>query len=63
MEKEARREWREDHAVDTGLGLLLRVAWRGGDQPVAVLRCYGGPGCCDSSLQLLLSGSGVSSTS
>ena len=39
----------------------FNAAWHGGNQPVALLRCYGGPGCFDSSLKLIHSvGSGVS---
>uniref|UniRef100_A0A9J8DLJ4 Tc1-like transposase DDE domain-containing protein n=1 Tax=Cyprinus carpio carpio TaxID=630221 RepID=A0A9J8DLJ4_CYPCA len=39
-------------------------AWHGGKQPVALLRCYGGPGCFDSGLKLIQSvGSCVSQLS
>ncbi|TRY92428.1 hypothetical protein DNTS_028996 [Danionella cerebrum] len=42
----------------------LNGAWHGGDQPVALLRCYGGPGCFDSGRKLLQSvGSCVSQRS
>src|SRR4029434_1454472 len=37
------------------------AAWHGGVQSVALLRCYGSPGCSDSGLQLFcFVGSGVS---
>ena len=29
------------------------MAWHGGDQPVALLRCNGSPGCFDSGLQVV----------
>ncbi len=39
----------------------LNAAWHGGDQFVALLRCYGSPGFFDSGLQLIcIVGSGVS---
>ncbi len=39
----------------------INVAWHGGNQPVALLRCNGSPGCFDSSLQVIcIVGSGVS---
>uniref|UniRef100_A0A8C1PJU4 ABC-type glutathione-S-conjugate transporter n=1 Tax=Cyprinus carpio TaxID=7962 RepID=A0A8C1PJU4_CYPCA len=42
----------------------FNAAWHGGNQPVALLRCYGGPGCFDSSLKLIQSvGSCVSQLS
>lgn len=42
----------------------FNVAWHGGNQPVALLRCYGGPGCFDSGLKLIQSvGSCVSQLS
>ena len=30
----------------------FNAAWHGGNQPVALLRSYGGPGCFDSGLKL-----------
>ncbi|KAI2645511.1 Titin [Labeo rohita] len=33
----------------------FNAAWHGGNQPVALLRCYGGPGCFDSGLKLIQS--------
>ncbi len=37
------------------------AAWKGGNQPVALLRCNGSPGCFDSGLQAIcIVGSGVS---
>jgi len=33
----------------------FNAAWHGGDQPVALLRCYGGPGCFDGGLKLIQS--------
>uniref|UniRef100_A0A9J8C6G5 Tc1-like transposase DDE domain-containing protein n=1 Tax=Cyprinus carpio carpio TaxID=630221 RepID=A0A9J8C6G5_CYPCA len=42
----------------------FNAAWHGGNQPVALLRCYGGPGCFDSGLKLIQSvGSCVSQLS
>ncbi len=39
----------------------INVAWHGGDQFVALLRCNGSPGCFDSGLQVIcIVGSGVS---
>ena len=39
----------------------ISAAWYGGDQPVALLRCYGNPGCFDNRLQLVcIVGSSVS---
>ncbi len=54
------------HALNTWLGLLcmnycINAAWHGVNQPVALLRCNGSPGCFDSSLQVIcFVGSGVS---
>lgn len=31
----------------------ISAAWHGGDQPLALLRCYGSPGCFDNSPQLV----------
>uniref|UniRef100_A0A9J8DCQ8 Tc1-like transposase DDE domain-containing protein n=1 Tax=Cyprinus carpio carpio TaxID=630221 RepID=A0A9J8DCQ8_CYPCA len=42
----------------------FNAAWHGGNQPVTLLRCYGGPGCFDSGLKLIQSvGSCVSQLS
>ncbi len=39
----------------------INVAWHGGDQTVALLRCNRSPGCFDSGLQVIgIVGSGVS---
>ncbi len=39
----------------------INAAWHGGNQPVALLRCNGSPGCFDSGLQVIcIVGSGVS---
>ncbi len=39
----------------------INVAWHGGSQPVALLRCNGSPGCFDSGLWVIcIVGSGVS---
>ncbi len=49
---------------NTWLGLLLHELlhqWHGGNQPVALPRCNGSPGCLDSGLQVIcIVGSGVS---
>ncbi len=46
------------------LNYCINAAWHGGDQPVALLRCNGSPGCLDSGLQVIcVVGSGVSSSS
>ncbi len=43
------------------MNYLINVAWHGGNQPVALLRCNGSPGCFDSGLQVIcIVGSGVS---
>ncbi|KAF4085549.1 hypothetical protein AMELA_G00096430 [Ameiurus melas] len=45
--------WGGNHCID--------VAWPGGNELVALLRCSGSPGCFDSGLQLVcIVGSGVS---
>ena len=31
----------------------FNAAWHGSNQPMALLRCYGGPGCFDSGLKLI----------
>jgi len=42
----------------------FNAVWHGGNQHVALLRCYGGPGCFDSGLKLIQSvGSCVSQLS
>lgn len=42
------------------LNYCISVAWHGGNQPVAWLRCYGSRGCFDSCLQpISIVGSGV----
>ncbi len=42
------------------LNYCSNAAWHGVDQSVALLRCYGSPGCFDSGLQLFcIVGSGV----
>ncbi len=35
------------------MNYCINVAWHGGNQPVALLRCNGSPGCFDSSLQVI----------
>ncbi len=35
------------------MNYCINVAWHGGDQPVALLRCNGSPGCVDSGLQVI----------
>ncbi len=43
------------------MNYCINVAWHGGNQPVALLRCNGSPGCFDSGLQVIcIVGSGVS---
>ncbi len=43
------------------MNYCINAAWQGGDQPVALLRCNGSPGCSDSGLQVIcIVGSGVS---
>ncbi len=43
------------------MNYLINAAWHGGNQPVALLRCNGSPGCFDSGLQVIcIVGSGVS---
>ncbi len=42
------------------MNYCINVVWHGGNQPVALLRCYESPGCCDSGLQVIcIVGSGV----
>ncbi len=54
------------HALNTWLGLVcmnccINAVCHGGNQPVALLRCIGSPGCFDSGLQVIcIVGSGVS---
>ncbi len=44
-----------------GMNYCINVAWHGGNQPVALIRCNGSPGCFDSGLQVIcFVGSGVS---
>ncbi len=46
------------------MNYCINAAWHGGNQPVALLRWYGSPGCFDSGLQVIcIVGSGVSSSS
>ncbi len=43
------------------MNYCINVAWHGGNQPVALLRCNGSPGCFDSGLRVIcIVGSGVS---
>ncbi len=43
------------------MNYCINVAWHGGNQPVALIRCNGSPGCFDSGLQVIcIVGSGVS---
>ncbi len=43
------------------MNYCINLAWHGGNQPVALLRCKGSPGCFDSGLQVIcIVGSGVS---
>ncbi len=35
------------------MNYCINVAWHGGNQPVALLRCNESPGCFDSSLQVI----------
>lgn len=35
------------------MNYCISAAWYRGDQPVALLMCYGSPGCFDSDLQLV----------
>ncbi len=43
------------------LNYCINAAWHGGNQPVALLRCNGSPGCFDSGLQVIcIVGFGVS---
>ncbi len=35
------------------MNYCINVAWHGGNQPVALLRCNGSPGCFDSGLQVI----------
>ncbi len=35
------------------MNYCINVAWHGGNRPVALLRCYGIPGCFDSGLQVI----------
>ncbi len=43
------------------MNYCINAAWHGGNQPVALLRCNGSPGCFDSGLQVIcIVGSGVS---
>ncbi len=43
------------------MNYCINAAWHGGNQPVALLRCNGSPGCFDSSLRVIcIVGSGVS---
>ncbi len=42
------------------MNYCINVAWHGGNQPVALLRCNGSPGCFDSGLRVIcIVGSGV----
>ncbi len=43
------------------MNYCINVAWHGGNQSVALLRCNGSPGCFDSGLQVIcIVGSGLS---
>ncbi len=43
------------------MNYCINAAWHRGDQPVALLRCNGSPGCFDSGLPVIcIVGSGVS---
>ncbi len=43
------------------MNYCINAAWHGGNQPVALLRCNGSPGCYDSGLQVIcIVGPGVS---
>ncbi len=43
------------------MNYFINAAWHGDNQPVALLRCNGSPGCFDSGLQVIcIVGSGVS---
>ncbi len=43
------------------MNYCINAAWHEGNQPVALLRCNGSPGCFDSGLQVIcIVGSGVS---
>ncbi len=43
------------------MNYCINAAWHGGNQPVALIRCNGSPGCFDSSLRVIcIVGSGVS---
>ncbi len=43
------------------MNYCINAAWHGDNQPVALLRCNGSPGCFDSGLQVIcMVGSGVS---
>ncbi len=43
------------------MNYCINAAWHGDNQPVALLRCNGSPGCFDSGLQVIcIVGSGVS---
>ncbi len=42
------------------MNYCINAAWHGGNQPVALLRSNGSPGCFDSGLQVIcIVGSGV----
>ncbi len=41
------------HRGPTDPNYCINAAWRGGNQPVTLLRCNGSPGCFDSCLQFI----------
>ncbi|MEQ2289599.1 hypothetical protein AMECASPLE_034763 [Ameca splendens] len=56
------------YALSWGWGFFcmnycINAAWHGGDQPVLLLRCSGSPGYLDNGRQVIIVGSGLSSSS